>query len=294
MVAVAIGLRLMSGHLGLREGLFALILAPEAYLPLRQLGANYHASAEGIAAAQQSFAILEALPSSDAGGIAAPDPARTGLSLAGVTVTYPERVEPAVAGVSFAVRPGEIVALAGPSGSGKSTIVGVLLGLIAPTSGTARVGELDITTLDAASWHSRLAWVPQRPHLFRASVADNVRVGRPGASDAEVREALAAAGVLAVVQALPNGASTVLGEGGAGLSAGERQRLALARAFIRDVPLLLLDEPTAGLDGDTERDLVAAVRRLARGRTVVLVAHRPALLAMADRVLELAPAEAAA
>jgi ABC-type multidrug transport system fused ATPase/permease subunit len=132
--------------------------------------------------------------------------------------------------------------------------------------------------------------VPQRPHLFKASIAQNVRLGRPDASTDEVRDAISAAGLTDVVRNLPQGLDTMLGDRGAGLSAGERQRVALARAFLRDAPLLLLDEPTANLDGQTERDVVQTIRRLARGRTVVLVAHRPALIAMADRVLSLAPA----
>ncbi len=294
LVAVAIGLRLLNGHLDLRTALFALVLAPEAFLPLRQLGANYHASAEGMAAAEQVFAVLETAPAPTGARTNFPDPAVSDLEIDGLRVTYPGRGEPALDGVSLTVAAGEVLALAGPSGCGKSTLLSVLLGLLAPERGSVRIGGVELAELDLDAWRARLAWVPQRPHLFRASIAENVRLGRGGASSEEVWAAICDAGLADAVQSLPRGIDTLLGERGAGLSAGERQRLALARAFLRDAPLLLLDEPTAGLDGETEREIAQSIRRLSRGRTVVLVAHRPALLAMADRVLELVPAEVAA
>lgn len=306
LVAVAIGLRLMAGSLDLRTALFVLVLAPEAYLPLRQLGANYHASTEGVAAAEQVFAVLEQPAAPRGTRTDVPDPARAGLEIEGLRFAYPGRGEPALDGaveagevfaldgVSLTVEAGEVLALAGPSGCGKSTLLGVLLGLLTPQEGSVRVGGVALGELDPDAWRARLAWVPQRPHLFAASIAANVRLGRPGASDEEVRGAIAAAGLADTVAGLPEGSETVLGDKGAGLSAGERQRVALARAFLRDAPLLLLDEPTANLDGRTEREVLEAVRRLARGRTVVLAAHRPALLELADRVLSLAPVEVAA
>jgi thiol reductant ABC exporter CydD subunit len=294
LVAVAIGLRLMNGNLDLRTALFALVLAPEAYLPLRRLGANYHASAEGMAAAERVFAVLET-PSAPAGTRSdVPDPAVCDLTIDGLRVTYPGRSEPALADLSLTVGAGETLALVGPSGCGKSTLLSALLGLLRPAAGSIRVGEVELAELNPEEWRARLAWVPQRPHLFHASIADNVRLGRREASDEKVWSALVDAGLADVVSELPAGPDTILGDRGAGLSAGERQRLALARAFLRDAPLLLLDEPTAGLDGHTEREIVQSIRRLARDRTVVLVAHRPALVAMADRVVSLVPAEVAA
>jgi thiol reductant ABC exporter CydD subunit len=290
LVAVEIGLRLMNGHLDLRTALFALVLAPEAYLPLRQLGANYHASAEGMAAAEQVFVVLDAPEAPRGTRTDFPDPALAGLTVEGLRVSYPGRFGPALDGVSLTVAEGEMLALVGPSGCGKSTLLGVLLGLVTPELGSVRVGDVDLAELDIDAWRSRLAWVPQRPHLFKASIAQNVRLGRPDASTDEVWSAIAAAGLTDAVHRLPDGLETVLGDRGAGLSAGERQRVALARAFLRDAPLLLLDEPTANLDGETERDIVRTIGRLAEGRTVVLVAHRPALIGMADRVLSLAPA----
>ena len=294
LVAVAIGLRLMDGRLDLRTALFALVLAPEAYLPLRRLGANYHASAEGMAAAEQVFAVLETPPTPAGTRTDVPDPAVCDLTFDGLCVTFLGRSEPALADVSLTVTAGETLALVGPSGCGKSTLLSALLGLLSPDAGSIRVGEIELAELDLEEWRARLAWVPQRPHLFHASIADNVRVGRRDASNEEVRAAISDAGLADVVANLPVGPDTVLGDRGAGLSAGERQRLALARAFLRDAPLLLLDEPTAGLDGHTEQEIVQSIRRLAQGRTVVLVAHRPALVAMADRVCSLVPAKVAA
>jgi ATP-binding cassette subfamily C protein CydCD len=339
LVAVAIGLRLMGGDMSLRAGLFALVLAPEAYLPLRQLGANYHASAEGVAAAEQVFAVLadaqpqaprathadtsrvEATPITLSGAelpdngvrenagrfpnkvfetpstprdalLGMPDMAAADIAIEALTVSYPGRSQPALDSVSLHVQAGEIVALAGPSGCGKSTLLGVLLGFVAPERGAVRAGGVDLAELDADAWRAQLAWVPQRPHLFASSIAENVRLGRRDASERELSAAVDAAGLSDVISRLPDGLDTVLGERGAGLSAGERQRVALARAFLRDAPLLLLDEPTANLDGQTEQHVLEAVQRLSAGRTAILVAHRPALLEMADRVVDLSRAPA--
>ncbi|MBC2865841.1 thiol reductant ABC exporter subunit CydD [Streptomyces mexicanus] len=284
LVAVTIGMRLVSGDMDLYTGLVILVLAPEAYLPLRQVGAQYHAAAEGLAAAEEIFAVLESpLPQSGT----RPVPDCGAVAFENVAVRYPGRSADAVSGVSFAVEAGETVALVGPSGAGKSTLLHVLLGFVRPTEGRVRVGGADLTGLDLEQWRSRIAWVPQRPHLYAGTVAENVRLARPDADEAAVRAALADAGALAFVDALPEGMDTVLGEDGTGLSAGQRQRLALARAFLADRPVLLLDEPTAALDGATEAEIVQAVRRLSVGRTVLLVVHRPALLELADRVVRL-------
>lgn len=284
LVAVTIGMRLVHGEMHLYDGLVILILAPEAYLPLRQVGAQYHAAAEGLAAAEEIFAVLETpVPPSGTG----PVPAGA-LSFEQVTVRYPGRSGDAITDASFQIAPGETVALVGPSGAGKSTLLNVLLGFVRPTEGRVRIGDADLAEVDLEEWRSRIAWVPQRPQLFAGTIAENIRLACPDADESAVRRALADAGALEFVDALPRGADTVLGEDGAGLSAGQRQRLALARAFLADRPVLLLDEPTAALDGATEAEVVAAVRRLAAGRTVLLVVHRPALLGVADRVVRLA------
>ncbi|MEV4994176.1 thiol reductant ABC exporter subunit CydD [Streptomyces niveus] len=284
LVAVGIGMRLVHGDLDLYTGLVVLILAPEAYLPLRQVGAQYHAAAEGLAAAEEIFAVLESGPAGERGGADVPDSLR--LELEGVTVRHEGRAEPSLDAATLVVEPGETVALVGASGSGKTTLLNVLLGFTAPTEGRVRVGGTDLSDLDLDRWRERIAWVPQHPYLFAGTIAENVRLARPDADDAAVTRALRDAGAYDFVTALPLGADTPLGEDGTGLSAGQRQRLALARAFLADRPLLLLDEPTAALDGETEATLVPTIRRLAKGRTVLLVIHRPALLSVADRVVE--------
>ncbi|WP_406138191.1 thiol reductant ABC exporter subunit CydD [Streptomyces sp. NBC_01089] len=303
LVAVGIGLRLVKGELDLYTGLVILVLAPEAYLPLRQVGAQYHAAAEGLSAAEEIFAVLET-PLPTAGTAEVPGSLR--LELDGVTVRHPGRTQPSLESASLVVEAGETVAVTGPSGVGKSTLLHVLLGFATPDEGRVLVGPVgpgpagqagesrgagavELASLSPERWREQIAWVPQQPYLFAGTIAENVRLARPGADVSAVHSALRDAGAYEFVAALPDGVETVLGEGGAGLSAGQRQRLALARAFLADRPLLLLDEPTAALDGETEAGIVDAVRRLAAGRTVVLVVHRPALLAVADRVVALAP-----
>ncbi|WEV26595.1 thiol reductant ABC exporter subunit CydD [Streptomyces sp. 71268] len=312
LVAVGIGMRLVHGDMDLYAGLVVLILAPEAYLPLRQVGAEYHAAAEGLAAADEVFAVLEtgAAGSPDASGGAAgrssaggpgrsvgvPDARSAALVVDGLVVRHPGRTEPSLDATSFTVAPGETVAVVGPSGAGKSTLLQVVLGFVGPGSGVerggVRVGDTplaDLTDAGWRAWRDQVAWVPQRPYLFAGTIAENVRLARPDADDEAVRGALRDASALDFVTALPDGPQTVIGEDGVGLSAGQRQRLALARAFLADRPVLLLDEPTANLDGETEALVVDAVRRLAVGRTVLLVVHRPALLAIADRVVRVGP-----
>jgi thiol reductant ABC exporter CydD subunit len=288
LVAVAVGLRLLGGHLSFHDALFVLVLAPEAYLPLRALGTHYHASADGLKAAEELFAFLEE-PASGAALGRTGEPRDCGVRITGLEVTYPGRRLPALRDVVLTVSPEEVVALTGPSGCGKSTLLAVLLGLQQPGAGDVVCGGVPLNVLDLSRWRARIGWVPQRPHLFARSVADNVRVGRSSATDDDVALALEAAGLTGVVERLPFGAATLLGEGGSGLSSGERQRLALARAFVRDPELLLLDEPTAALDHETEAEVLTALRRLLSGRTALIVAHRPALAALADRVVELPP-----
>lgn len=283
LVAVGIGLRLVSGHLDLRTALLVLILAPEAYLPLRQLGANYHASAEGLAAAEQVFAVLET-PAPPAGSRT--DIPDGPLVVDGVTVRYPDRAGTVLDGFSLTLRPGETVALSGPSGTGKSTLLRTLLGFTDPQAGSVRLGDVNLSDADPHAWRTRFSYLPQRPRLFAGTVADNIALGASATPDA-VRAAARQAG-------LDLGLDTLVGDDGAGLSAGQRQRVALARVFLRDTPIVLLDEPTANLDPGTESDLVRAIRRLATGRTVLVVAHRPVLLTLADRTIALEPAAVAA
>ncbi|MER6826042.1 thiol reductant ABC exporter subunit CydD [Streptosporangium sp. NPDC000563] len=338
LVAVPVGLRLLSGSLDLSTALLVLLLAPEAYLPLRTMGGRFHAAMEGVAAADEAFAVLDgeagapratgaagasaipaapaapAIPAAPAapaipaipavgparGGRAgtrpaeeSPPEARSGagrapeIRLEHVTVRYPDREEAALRDVSLVIAPGERVALVGESGAGKSTLLHLLLGFVTPTEGRVLVDGAEIGDHDP--WRARLAFVPQRPHLFATSVADNIRLGAPGATIEEVGVAARAAQAEEFILALPEGYHTVLGERGTNLSAGQRQRVALARAFCRpEADLLLLDEPTARLDGRSEAAVVNATRELAEGRTAVIVAHRPAMIDLADRVIRIA------
>jgi thiol reductant ABC exporter CydD subunit len=294
LVAVAVGLRLLGGHLDLRTAMFVLVLTPEAYLPLRALGANYHASAEGISAAEQVFEVLETPLAPRRLETAVPDLTSSEIVLEELVVERPGRAGRALDGVSLRVASGEIVAVTGPSGCGKSTLLSVILGFIAPDAGSVRIGDRDLWEFDPDAWRAQLAWMPQRPHLFAGSVADNIALARPQASEPEILAAASAAGLEDFLARRRGGLQAAVGERAAALSAGERQRLALARLFLQDAPLVLLDEPTANLDGETEDQVLSAVRRLTQGRTVIVVAHRPALVALADRVVDVSAARVAA
>jgi ATP-binding cassette, subfamily C, bacterial CydD len=290
LVAATVGIQLAEGRLSLRTGLAVLILAPELYQPIRQLGAQFHAGADGLAAAGQILAVL-AEPAAVRAPVRprpAPDPAVAEVVLDDVTVSHPGRGRPVLAGVSLRLEPGERVALVGASGEGKTTLAALVLRLLDPDSGAVRCDGTDLREVDPAAWRRRLAWVPQRPTIFAATLEENVRLGAGDAPADAVRAAISAAALDPVVAALPNGLATRIGEGGRRLSAGETQRVALARAFLRDAPLLVLDEPTAHLDAESARSIGAAIERLAVGRTTLLVVHNPELAAGADRIVELA------
>ena len=286
LVAVGVGLRLVEGTLDLATGLFAIILAPEAYLPLRRLGAEFHASEEGVTAARRAFAVLDAPGPATEGRADVPDLRDCRLVVDGVSVVQPGRDAAAPAGASLEIGPGEVVAVVGPSGAGKSTLLAAVLGFVVPDAGRVALvaadgTEIDVAALDGEAWRRHVAWVPQVPYLFEGSVAANVRLAAPDADDDAVARALAAVGLGGLDP------QTVLGERGAGLSSGERRRIGVARALLRGAPLLLLDEPTAGLDGAAEAAVLGAVRAAAgAGAAVLLVAHRPAAAAMADRVVD--------
>ncbi len=288
VIALAIGLRLVNGDLSLRTALLVLVLAPEVYLPLRRVGAAYHTSVEGVSAMAQALDVIDVAPVAR-GTAAAPNPSRAALRVAGVSVRYAGRAHPALSDVTMEIFPGEIVALTGPSGCGKSTLIAALRGFVRVDSGRILVGDIDLADVDPRAWRRQLAWVGQQPHLFTASIADNIRLGRADATDAQIRDAAQRAEAFEFIDALPARFDTVLGEHGIGLSVGQRQRIAIARAFLRDAPLLLLDEPTAGLDADSEAAIVHSLTSLMAGRSVLLTSHRPALFARADRVIALPP-----
>ncbi|HEY1365466.1 MAG TPA: thiol reductant ABC exporter subunit CydD [Gaiellaceae bacterium] len=285
LVAVTVGVRLVDGGLGLEAGLTVLVLAPELYAPLRQLGAQFHASADGLAVAERILALVEAPAEVGSGGVL---PAPGGVvRFESVSFAYPSRPGLVLDGFDLELHPGETVALVGESGAGKSTVASVLLRLTDSTAGRVTVGGLDLASCDTEAWRRQLAWVPQHPTTFRGTVAENIRLGRPGATDDEVRAAAALAGADVFVRALPDGYGTLVGDGGRPLSAGERRRVAIARAFLRDARLVILDEPTADLDPQSAELVARAVERLRRGRTVLLIAHRTELARRADRVVVL-------
>ena len=288
LVAVTVGVRLVDGGLGLRAGLTVLILAPELYAPLRQLGAQFHASADGLAVAERLLGLLEAPAAVGRGGRLVPaSPANASVRLERVSFAYPSRPDLVLDSLDLELFPGETVALVGASGTGKSTVASLLLRFADPIAGRITVGGLDLANCRTDVWRRLLAWVPQRPTIFRGTVADNIRFGAPRATRARTREAAMLAGADRFVRALPSGYETVVGDGGRPLSSGERRRLALARAFLRDAPFVILDEPTADLDPVSADVVAEAVERLRHGRTMLLIAHRAELVRQADRIVSL-------
>jgi ATP-binding cassette, subfamily C, bacterial CydD len=288
LVAVTVGVRLAGGGLGLQAGLTVLVLAPELYLPIRQLGAQFHASADGLAVADRILTLLDAPPAvRSSGGRTPPSPAEATVRLQGVSFAYTSRPGLVLDGLDLELLPGETVALVGDNGAGKSTVGSLLLRLAEPTTGRVTVGDVDLAACRPEAWRRLVAWVPQRPTLLRGTVADNIRLGDPEATDDRVQAAAELAGADAFVSDLPAGYDTMVGDGGRRLSAGERQRIALARAFLRDAPLVVLDEPTANLDAENAELVGEAVERLRQGRTVLLIAHRPELVQHADRIVAL-------
>ncbi len=284
LVAVTMGVRLVEGQVTFSIALFVLLLAPEAYLPIRLVGQHFHAAAEGLGAAEEVFALLE--QEVPAGGTQSP-PLRPTIHLDGVGVTYAGREYPALEPTTADLPPGALIAFVGASGGGKSTLLSVLLGFVAPTTGRVRLNDQDLSETDLTRWRAQLGWVPQHPQLVapgaaRPTIRDAVRLGAPTADDARVTRALADAGVLAEVQLLPEGLDTAAAD----LSAGQARRVALARALLPDPQVLLLDEPTASLDGVSEEAVIAALTRARdAGRTVIVVAHRPAVVDVADVVV---------
>jgi thiol reductant ABC exporter CydD subunit len=295
-VAMVLGLRLLWGQLGLETAMAVLLVAPEIFIPLRRASAEFHASTEGQAAADR---VLEVLGTVRAGGSDESVPAVAAVAagvaavgqladlvIDGLTVTYEHRDLAALSSFSWRVPAGSRLALTGPSGSGKSTVLAALLGFVESGAGTLSVGGFGWRD-DLARWRAQFSWLPQRPHLFNASLAENLRLGAPEASDDDLRAALEAVGLSDLVAGLPSGLHTTVGHDGLTLSAGERQRVALARALLRPAPILLLDEPTASLDPPTVARLVPALEPWLAGRTVIVAAHEPVLLPRFDAVAAL-------
>ena len=288
LVAVTLGVRVIDSDLGLQAALTVLLLTPELYAPIRSLGAQYHASVDGLAAAERILDLLG--PDVPAAEPAGRCPDWREIRLTGVTVERPGRAGPVLPELDLRLRRGEVVALVGPSGVGKSTVAAVLLGLCRPDRGGVTVDGRDLGTLDPDWWHRQAGWLPQRPTMFRGTIRDNIALADPRASAERVAEAARLAGVAEFVGELRLGYDTRIGAGGRGLSAGEQRRVALARALLRDAPLLVLDEPTANLDPETAAVVTDAIGRVAAGRAVLVIEHRPDLVP-ADRTVVLRPAE---
>ena len=286
IVAVEVGLRLLYGHMEFQEALFLLLLAPEFYLPLRMLGLRFHAGMSGTTAAKRIFEILD-LPEKTgqdrAPSTGEPQPFSR-LSISNLTYTYPGESQPALEKVSLEIRAGEHVALVGPSGAGKSTLASVLLRFVEPDSGSIRVDGRRLAEIPMPAWREQIAWVPQNPHLFHDTIAANLRLADPQATEAQLRAAARSAHLDGFIESLPDGYATVVGEDGARLSGGQAQRLTLARAFLKNPALLILDEPTSNLDPGNESLLDESLSRLMQGRTVITIAHRLNTTFTADRI----------
>ena len=289
LVAIETSVRLMAGGLAFERALAVLLLAPEFFLPLRRLSAEYHVGRSGVAAIKRIHTVLDEpvrLPR-PAGGPPRPLPERLDVRFEDVVVAYDGGSRSALAGCSLEIPHGNTAALVGPTGAGKTTVANVLLRFVEPDRGRVTVGGEPLSEIDPARWRTQVAWVPQHPSLFHGTVADNLRLARPDATEEELVAAVRAANAHGFVTDLPDGYHTSIGEEGARLSGGERQRLAIARAFLKDAPLLILDEPTSHLDRDNEALVLEAVSRLVEGRTVLVIAHRPEPIADADLVVSI-------
>jgi ATP-binding cassette subfamily C protein CydD len=287
LVAIETSVRLMAGGLAFERALAVLLLTPEFFLPLRRLSAEYHVGRSAAAAAERVYAVLDtpARIHVPAPGASRPLPARMDVRFDDVVVTYDDGSRTALAGCSLEIPQGRTIALVGPTGAGKTTVANVLLRFVDPDGGRVTVDGEPLSEIDPARWRTRVAWVPQQASLFHGTVAENLRLARAGASDDDLVSAATAANAHGFLADLPDGYATPIGEGGVRLSGGERQRLAIARAFLKDAPLVILDEPTSHLDRESASLVLEAVSRLMEGRTVLVIAHLPEPVADADVVV---------
>ena len=285
LVAVALGVRLLIGDISFEAAFLVLLLAPEFYRPLRELGASRHAGMEGKTATDRIFEILNTpLPVREEAVTAARPEGHLTIEFSGVGHGYPGSAQPALSGINLTLPAGTCTALVGRSGAGKSTLVNLLVRFLDPDEGQITANGVIIAGLSVETWRECVALVPQRPYLFYGSVLENIRLARPSATREEVKEAAALAGAVQFIEKLPQGYDTEVGERGARLSGGEAQRVAIARAFLKDAPVLVMDESTSSLDPESERLIGDALERLRRDRTVLVVAHRLNTAYRADRI----------
>jgi ATP-binding cassette, subfamily C, bacterial CydCD len=290
IIAVEVGLRLLYGRMEFQQALFLLVLAPEFYVPLRMMGLRFHAGISGTVAARRIFEILDT-PMSVKHSVTKDQPLITSdlktlsIQLSDIHFTYPGENTPALKNIDFQIKTGQHIAVVGASGAGKTTLIGLLLRFVEPTGGNLTVNGVDMKEIHPSVWREQIAWVPQKPHLFHDTIDANIRLANPSASDEQVVAAAQAAHLHDFVQALPEGYQTLVGESGTRLSGGQAQRLALARAFLKNAPLLILDEPTSSLDPEQESILEDSIEKLTQGRTVITIAHRLNTIFSADRIL---------
>jgi thiol reductant ABC exporter CydD subunit len=289
LIAAVIGIRLVNGSISLAPSFAVLVLAPELYLPLRAVAAQFHASADGLAAVRRIFELIDLEPAVPAPALAAapPDPSSVSLRFERVGFAYEGRGTPVLYGFDCELRAGERTLLVGASGAGKTTALSLLMRFADPGQGRISVGGIDLRELDPDEWRRCIAWLPQHPRLLAGTIAEALRIAAPEATGEKLLEALRVADCMELVMALPNGLETRVGEGGLQLSAGELRRIALARALVREAPLLVLDEPTAHLDAGAAAQIRLALERLERRCTVVIASHDASLLPLADHTIEL-------
>ena len=291
VVAVQIGLRLLTGGIGFEQAFFILVVAPDFYLPLRQLGLRFHVATAGVSAARRIFEVL---------GAEEPDRYQTSqpqsehkwknppsIELRNVTARYPECGEAALSGINLVLKAGLVTALVGRSGSGKSTLASLLLGFLQPETGQVLVDGVDLNSIKITSWRKGIVWVSQTPTLFDGTLANNLCMGVDTVPDQHLWQALEISGLAGWVKSLANGLATRVGENGMRLSSGQVQRLALSRAFLKTSGLIILDEPTAHLGVSGEGSVLNAIKALCQGKTVLLIAHRLPTLRLANYVVVL-------
>lgn len=286
-VAVFLGIDLINGKMGLRPALTILILAPEYFLPIREVGADYHATLDGKEAGKKIQEILDKESLQPKQDPIPPWKSTSTFSVKGVSVHFAYSGRPALQDIQFSVSGSKKIGIIGASGAGKSTLIDVLSGFLTPSSGEFQINGKKLTTLSQLNWQSQITYIPQHPYIFHDTVLNNIRFYDPEATVKEVEKAAEAAGLTEVIQSLPQGFETIIGEGGRSLSGGQEQRIALARAFLSNRPIIMLDEPTAHLDIETEYELKETMLQLFNGKLVFFATHRLHWMLDMDQIIVL-------